>query len=380
MKLLKLIRIDDYKKVKIERLDNFGRGICFINNKICFVYNALDDEEVEIEITNETKRFYEAKVVKYYFRSKDRCDSCIYYNECGGCSLDHMNYDRENEFKLNNANNILKRIGKIDYTIKDIIYDKEYNYRNKIVLHSDGKKIGLYNNKSNNIVEIDNCKLVSPLINKLIKDIKRDDKEITIRVNNTDDDYLISNDNKKIIYTNIGNVKYKININSFFQVNRFLTVRMYDFIKQFVLELNPKSILDLYCGVLSIGIYVCHNTDIKLIGVDINEDNINCAIDNIQLNKVNGDVYKSDVSKALGFIKEVDLVIVDPPRGGLDYKTINVLNYSNIKRIIYVSCNITTLARDLNILNNYSVKEMKLFNMFPRTYHVETVSVLCRRN
>ena len=371
--------MDDNMRVKIDRLDNYGRGICFINNKICFVEKALEDEEVEIDIINETTKYYEAQVVKYYSKCKDRCDSCIYYNECGGCSLDHMNYDKENEFKLNNANSILKRIGKIDYTIKDIIYDKEYNYRNKIVLHNNGNRIGLYDNKSNNIVEIDNCRLVSPLINKLIKEIKSDDNEITIRVNNTDDDYLISTDNKEFIYTNIGDIKYKININSFFQVNRFLTVKLYDLIKKYVLEYNPKSILDLYCGVLSIGIYVCHNTDIKLIGVDISDDNINCAIENIKLNNVNGEVYKSDVSKALRFIKEVDLVIVDPPRGGLDYKTINVLNYSDVKRIIYVSCNITTLARDLNILNNYDIKEMKLFNMFPRTYHCESVTILERR-
>lgn len=366
-------------RVKIDRLDNFGRGICFIKDKICFVENALEDEEVEIDIINETSRYYVAKVSNYYSKSKDRCDSCIYYDICGGCSLDHMNYDKENEYKLNNANNILKRIGKVDYIIKDIIYDKEYNYRNKIVLHSDGSRIGLYNNKSNDIVEIDNCRLVSPLINKLIKEIKSDDKETTIRVDNMDKDYLISNSDKEYIYTNIGDIKYKININSFFQVNRFLTVKMYDLIKKYVLEFNPKSVLDLYCGVASIGIYVCHNTDIKLIGVDINEDNINCAIDNIKLNNVNGEVYKSDVSKALRFIKNSDLVIVDPPRSGLDYKTINVLNYSDVKRIIYVSCNITTLARDLNILNNYEIKDIKLFNMFPRTYHCESVTVLERR-
>ncbi len=366
-------------RVKIERLDNFGRGICFISNKICFVYNALEDEEVEIEIINDTKRYSEAKVIDYYSKSKDRCDTCIYYNECGGCSLDHMSYEKENKFKLETANSILKRIGKIGYTIKDIVYDEEFNYRNKIVLHSDGKRIGLYNNKSNDIVEIDNCRLVSPLINKLISEIKNVDGETTIRVDNLDKDYIITNGEKDFIYTNIGNIKYKININSFFQVNRFLTVKMYDFIKKYVLEFNPKSVLDLYCGVASIGIYVCHNTNIKLIGVDLNPDNIECAKDNIKLNSINGEVYKLEVNKSLHLLKDIDVVIVDPPRSGLDYKTINVLNYSDINRIIYVSCNITTLARDLNIFSNYKIKEMKLFNMFPRTFHCESITVLERR-
>ena len=100
--------MDDNMRVKIDRLDNFGRGICFINDKICFVENALEDEEVEIDIINETSRYLEAKVSKYYSKSKDRCDSCIYYGMCGGCSLDHMSYEKENEFKLNNANNMLK--------------------------------------------------------------------------------------------------------------------------------------------------------------------------------------------------------------------------------------------------------------------------------
>ena len=184
----------------------------------------------------------------------------------------------------------------------------------------------------------------------------------------------------KRIFTNIGDIKYKININSFFQVNIFLTVNLYDLIKKYVLEVKPRSVLDLYCGVASIGIYVCHNSNIKLIGVDLNPDNIECAKDNIKSNNINGEVYNLEVNRSLHLLKDIDVVIVDPPRSGLDHKTINVLNYSDIKRIIYVSCNITTLARDLNILNNYEIKEMKLFNMFPRTYHVETVSVLCRRN
>ena len=366
-------------RVKIERLDNFGRGICFINDKICFVYNALEDEEVEIEVINEISRYSEAKVIEYYSKSKDRCDTCPYYNECGGCSLDHMSYEKENKYKLNTSNSILKRIGKVDYTIKDIIYDEKYNYRNKIVLHSDGKRIGLYNNRSNDIVEIDECRLVSPLINKLIKDKKDIDGETTIRVDNTDTDYIISNGDKEFLYTNIGDIKYKININSFFQVNRFLTVKMYDLIKKYVLEGKPNSILDLYCGVASIGIYVCHNTDIKLIGVDLNPDNIECAKENIKLNSVNGEVYNLEVNKSLHLLKDIDVVIVDPPRSGLDYKTINVLNYSDIQRIIYVSCNITTLARDLNILSNYEIKNMKLFNMFPRTFHCEVIAVLERK-
>ena len=144
----------------IEKLDNKGRGICFVDNKITFVENALPDEEVDIEITNSKSKYNEAKVKKYNKLSNDRVEvKCPYYDVCGGCDLLHLNYEKELEFKKNKVSNLLKKFGNIDYNITKIISPLEYNYRNKATFHVK-EKIGYYKKKTYEIISIDNCLLV----------------------------------------------------------------------------------------------------------------------------------------------------------------------------------------------------------------------------
>ena len=159
-----------------------------------------------------------------------------------------------------------------------------------------------------------------------------------------------------------------------------LTKKLYDEIKKNVIKLKPKNILDLYCGTGSIGIYVCSNLDIDLVGIDNNPSNISDAFSNLELNNMKGNFILGDVSKNINLINDYDLVIVDPPRSELDKKTINSLISSNVKNIIYVSCDPITLVRDLDLLNyKYKINSIKLFNMFPRTYHCESVCLLERK-
>lgn len=395
-------------KVKIERLDDFGRGISFVNNKICFVSGVVPDEEVEIEIVKEKKNFYEAKLLEIYTKSKYRCEGCKYNELCGGCSLDHINLEYENKYKLDKVNYIIKKFSKIKYNVTDIYSLNAMNYRNKIVLHGDKGKLGLYNSNSHNIVEIDECLLVSNKINNIIKKLRKIDnkniEKVLIRVSNDErkslidikgkvnykkylglSDVLIVNDevvsNDDSIITSIGDVKYYVSSKSFFQINLELTKMLYDEIKKNVIKLKPKNILDLYCGTGSIGIYVCNGVDLDLVGIDNNPSNISDAFKNLELNKMKGNFILGDVSKNINLINDYDLVIVDPPRSGLDKKTINSLISSNVKNIIYVSCDPITLVRDLDLLYyKYRIISIKLFNMFPRTYHVECISVLERRN
>ena len=392
--------------VEIDRLDDFGRGICFINNKICFVENALIGEKVEIEIILEKSKYLVGRVIKYISKSKDRVKvDCPYYDICGGCNLLHLKYEEENKYKLDKVKNKLKKFSGIEIDL-DIKYRDQYNYRNKVVLHVKDNKLGFYNDNSNDLVEIDKCLLCSDKINDIISKIKEFDnsniKEIMIRVSNDNKssiisiygdsydknyldicDVLVFNDeivtDNKYIYTNIDNVKYRLGYNSFFQINRYLTSDMYSYIKEFILNKSINNIIDLYCGVGSIGIYICNNTNINLIGIDNNESNIEDGVFNSKENKCLAKYYVGDASEFMKY--DGELIIVDPARSGLNKDTINnLINYKS-KYIIYVSCNDSTLARDLNILKDYyNIIDMKVFNNFPRTYHVECISVLERRN
>lgn len=366
-------------KVRIDKLDNFGRGITYIDNKICFIDNALPNELVEIEITKDKAKYYEAKVIEYYEVSPNRIKvDCPYYESCGGCSLRHLEYKEENKFKEEKVKELLKHIGKLDVKVNSIIYGPENNYRNKVTLHKSKGKIGYFVKGTKNIIPIDNCLLLDEVINNNIKNIKDDSNEIVIRSSN-DSKELLMNDNDYFI-TSIGDKKYYLSKNSFFQVNKFLTKDLYDLIRK-AINKNYLNCLDLYCGTGTIGIYISDLVD-SVIGIDYSESNIKDANKNVKLNNINNISFICDkVENKIDTFKNIDLVIVDPPRSGLDNKTKKYLMEINPERIIYVSCDPATLARDLKELNtNFDILEVTPVNMFPRTYHCESITVLEKNN
>lgn len=399
-------------KVRIEKLDHFGRGITFIDGKICFVEHALPNEIVELEIIKETKKYILGKAIDYLETSLDReIEKCKYFNICGGCNLEHYNYLKENEFKQAKVQELINKFAKIDIKVNDIIYDEEKNYRNKLTLHGKDKKLGLYKKETNELIEISNCNLVDKRINDIIpilQEIAKESniEEVIIRISNDskklmikikgevsnieklksiDIDVLIVNDkvytNSNQIITEIGSKKYYVSVESFFQVNKTLTTKLYDEVKKIVEEVKPNKVLDLYCGTGTIGIYVAEHTN-EVIGVDYSSSNINDANKNKELNNSNNITFINDKVENVidSFESNIDLVIVDPPRAGLDLKTIEHLKRINPTTIIYVSCDPSTLARDLKELStDYNIKYVQPFNMFPRTYHCESIAVLERK-
>ena len=386
----------------IERLDTFGRGITYCNNKITFVEGAFPLEEVEFEITDEKSKYNEAILSKVIKPSPYRISSkCKYSKDCGGCIFQELDYLEENKEKENKIRELVKRNLPVDESIvKKIIFSNEDSYRNKIVLHGNG----LYSVKSHNTVEIEECLLCNFKINEIIKLLKEENieeclirtsndyKEVIVdcigKINNPElmnlCDVLIVNHEyqtkKHSIHTNIGDKIYRLSSDSFFQVNIDLTKALYDKVKEGVERIKPNSILDLYCGTGSIGIYVSDKTN-KLVGIDYNESNIKDAKENAKMNDINNTEFICDkVENKIEEFKDFDLVIVDPPRKGLDEKTRNHLLKMNPNHIIYVSCDPVTLVRDLkDFIKNYNIKEIQPFNMFPRTHHCESVCILERK-
>lgn len=392
--------------VNINKLDNYGRGIAYINNKICFINNSLPNEEVIIDNIIDKKKYSLANCIKIINSSNDRTDNnCKYYDRCGGCQLRHFSNNLEREFKINKVKDILHKYTHLDIDINYIESDKYNNYRNKIELHINNYEYGYFNTNSNTFVKIDECLLASNSINKFIKDkpIKFKNGRLTIRSNYKDEllviidskdevkyDKLDSNIkgiiyNNKLIYGNnyfydyIGNYKFKVSYDSFMQINNYIASKISLIIKD---NLIGNNILDLYCGIGFLGISSI-NEDMKLIGIEkvsnaIKDANINAKLNNLS----NTYFYTGDTYKVLSKLNiKPDTIIIDPPRSGLNKGTIDTVINLNAKRVIYVSCDPMTLARDLSILSDkYIITKVYALNMFPRTYHVETVSVLCRRN
>ena len=395
--------------MKIEKLDYYGRGISRSSGKVYFIENALKDEDVSITLLKEKKKYCEAKLKEISNISKDRTEAkCKYYNVCGGCQLMHIKEEKQEEFKKEKVEEILKKFLKYNKDVNDIVFSKNFNYRNKVVLHIKDNKLGFYKNKTNELIEIDKCLLLNPVINDLISYLKRyielkDIEQITIKVGNKTNEVMLIIDgsiayyqnlleivdvliiNEKVMTTKdyitsyIGNKKYIIKRNSFFQVNYDISTRMYDKVKDIIVKEKSKSVLDLYCGTGTIGIYISDVVS-KITGIEVVSDAIEAANVNKKINNVeNIEFILGKVEDKLDFISNnnIDTVIVDPPRSGLHKKVIPTLEKISPKTIIYVSCDPITMARDINLLsNNYELVEVTPYDMFPNTYHVECVCVL----
>ena len=203
----------------------------------------------------------------------------------------------------------------------------------------------------------------------------------------TDTFVLVNGDRTKVVFgkgyitEKVGNYYYKISSIPFFQVNMFGVEKLYDKVLEYgSLETN-ENVLDLYCGTGTIGIYLSGNSK-SVQGLEINGEAVKDAQENIKLNNViNVKVEQKDVSKEIEDYKNIELVVVDPPRSGLSKKALSNILEINPNRIIYVSCDPGTLARDINSLKEYyNYIETTPIDMFPNTYHVETVTLLKKKN
>ena len=391
-------------EVKIEKLDNLGQGIAHINEKVCFIKNALPEEIVDIEIISDKKKYQKAEVRKYIEISKDRKDNiCPYSKNCGGCSLGHLKYEKSLEYKNEKLKEIIYKSTKQKYEPTMIKCNQEYNYRNKITLKIVDYKWGYYNLESHNFVPINKCLLAHNSINKIVENqevfhIKsgeiimrtNDINEILIAIK-TDEAYSIDFEkinnlnivgivvNDKTIYGNsyfyhsINNIKYKISYNSFFQVNDYICGKIFNILNEIDLG---KTLLDLYCGVGTLGLSVAKKLT-KIYGIEIINNAIVDAKLNAEINNIKNTKYL--VGKVENNIKnindKIDTIILDPPRKGLS--NIEEIIDFKAKNLIYISCDPVTLGRDLKVLTNYyDIKKVYALDMFPQTYHVESLIIL----
>ena len=386
-------------EVEITNLDHFGRGIVK-KEKPIFIDNALVGEIVEIEITKDNKKSSEGRVIKYIKKSPLRVESnCPFYDKCGGCDLLHLSYQEQLKYKETKVKEIIKKFSGLE-CIKEIVPTIQYNYRNKVTLHVK-QKLGYYQKKSYDIINIDNCLIADERINDLIKKLNNIDlntiTKITIRVSSKESMLVIEGgklditsfkevdtiivDNQVLkgrgyIIEEINNLKFVISPDSFFQVNRLGMINIYDQVLKYVD--NDTNVLDLYCGTGTIGIYLADKVN-QVLGIEINKSAINDALMNKKINNLDNIDFKlGDVEDVLNNNSfKADCIVVDPPRAGLGNMVIKNIFKIQPQKLIYVSCDPVTLARDLNILKDkYNVVEITPFDMFSNTYHVECVCAL----
>lgn len=404
-------------KVKIERLDHQARGIGRIEGKIVFIPKTLPGEFIDTNIVLEKKKFYEGQILEIIEKSTDRINSvCPHFFECGGCQLLHTSYDYSLTFKQNKVNDVICKNVSSKILINHIVPSKEnLFYRNKITLQVNNLS-GYFKEKTNLIIPIDICYIADKKINEIYQIIKdnismdninqiiiRSSKKTTesmviFKTSNKVNEYKIItvlsslvesiyiNDNliygKEKITEELLGYKFYISPTAFFQVNTIQAEKLYELAIKYADISNNDLVLDLYCGTGTIGIIASKYAK-KVIGVELNKQAINDANLNKKLNNVsNIEFYAGDVGKILNKKNyNPDIIIVDPPRAGLDELTIKEILKISPKKLIYVSCDLMTLSRDLNILSEYfNIIELTPVDMFPQTSHVESVVLLQRKD
>jgi len=412
------LNIGEEIELTIIDLNDQGQGVSKHESQVIFIPNVLIGDHVLVRIIKFNKNIYHAVVIKKIKEAKtSELISCPYYNECGGCHLSHMSYGEQLLFKQNKVKKIMKKFANLDQNIEILPSVNQFNYRNKVTLKVKGNQLGYYQLKTHQLIAIEECQLLDSQLNQLIDLMKQfinkypnnNIEEIVIKTTKLKQSMvIIKSNNFKLksllidfiknssitidsLYVNdhlvLGkqhieeimlNKKILISNQSFFQVNYETAIQIFEYINQLI---KPDiMVLDLYSGTGIIAGVISDKVK-QVTGIEVIESAYLDAEAMAKNNKIdNADFIKGDVDQHLNKIKEldVDLVIVDPPRKGLSTGLTNQLNKLAIKDIIYISCDPITLARDIKLLDNYRVVSMASFDMFPQTYHVETVVKLSK--
>ena len=415
-------------RVNIEKLVYGGLGLARHNGKTLFVRFAAPKELVDVEIVKEKKDYAEGVIKNVVIPSVDRREApCPYYGICGGCQIQHLEYESQVKAKREILLENLERIGKLKEVnyIGEIPSRKEFNYRTRVQFKVQEGKIGFYRWNEKEVVDINECLLAHEKINTLIPQLRKlaeaisDLQEIHVNYSPTRDEFTIkvltiTHTDESLLealkgdilpenvvglgnYGKVGNTqvkryaigrehifidvdkwKFRVSMDSFFQVNYTLWE---DFIKE-VLEFSGKyrKAIDLHCGVGFFTIPLSEQGNF-IEGADANPSAIKDAEYNARLNDRDNVVFTE--LTAYKFLKKrageiLELVVLDPPRSGLLREEIDLLVKNKPDRIVYISCNPSTLARDLKMLirGGYELVGVKLIDNFPQTYHIESISLL----
>ena len=395
-------------EIKIERLDDLGRGIGYVDGIITFVPSTIPGDIVDAKITKQHKKYKEAEVVRYLKFSEQRIPApCPFFADCGGCTLQPLTYEDTIKYKVVKVKNLfLKKGVSIDPQV--IINPKPYNYRNKISLKVINGKIGFYQVMSNNLVNITECLISDKALNKCLKllssfNIKNGN--IVIRCNQkgeiliiiTSKDQLnIASDffkkylnlrgiiiNNKLVYgadyfmEEINGIQYKVSYDAFFQVNPYVASQLFAVVKN---NINPgDKVVDLYSGVGTLSLNAALVAE-RVFGIEIVENAVKDAQYNALINDISNVTFLlGDASKLPNLNINFNKLIVDPPRSGLSKELVETILDVKPKNIIYVSCDPATLVRDYKLLEEaYAIKKSYVLDMFSYTYHVETILILER--
>lgn len=453
------VRVGQTVEVEMTGLNHEGAGVGRIEGYTLFVAGALAGERVRARVEHVKKNFGFARLVEVARASAHRAmPPCPLYDRCGGCSLQHLNYEEQLRHKQQIVRDNLRRIGGFQVEGEGAIpvlptlgMSEPWRYRNKAQVpigEENGALVGgFYAEKSHSIIDMSECliqhqandeavnvvkKLATalniraydelhhtgllrhvvvkvgvktgevmvvlvtteesiPQRDRLIAAIREQLAGVTSIVQNINPDKTNVIFGKKtvtlwgsdVIYDYIGPIKFAISARSFYQVNPTQTEVLYNKTLEYAGATGTETVIDAYCGIGTISLFLAQKSR-HVYGVEIVPEAIADANRNAALNGVENVTFETGPAEVvIPAWKEkgirADVIVVDPPRKGCDEALLATILEMQPERVVYVSCNPSTLARDLKMLAElYEVKEVQPVDMFPHTGHVESVALLVR--
>lgn len=433
-----------------------GEGIAKIDGYPIFIEGAILGEKVKALIVKVKKNYAYGKLLEVIESSEERIEpKCKVYKRCGGCTVQHMSYKKQLDYKFERVKDCISKIGGLDSSLVQypIGMEEPERYRNKVQLPVGIVKgelsIGFYAPRSHNIINLDTCLIQDKIADKvaeltrewmikydisaasidgtfnknglirhimirkgfttnevmvvlvstrenvkhidkfidLIKDNIEGIKSIILNVNEENTNVILGQkcitlwgDDTIIDY--IDNFKFNISPLSFFQVNPVQTEKLYSKALEYARLTGDETVFDAYCGTGTITLFLSQKAK-KVYGVEIIEPAIINARENARINNIDNAEFFVGKSEEIipelikkGIIPEV--IVVDPPRKGCDIKLLEAIGEAKPEKVVYVSCDASTLARDLKILEGigYRTEIVQPVDMFPHTSHVETVALM----
>lgn len=439
----------------IKSLGINGEGIGYFKRKIVFVDKALPGEVIHAQVTEVKEKYATARLLKVVEKSPARTKApCPVYEECGGCSLQHMDYKAQLASKQELVIESLRKYARLENppVAPTIGMDNPWGYRNKAqfqVGKRDGKLVaGLYQTGTHQLVDLETCQvqheattaivrtakqiiqelgipvyeerkrtgvirtvvarvafatgetqltLVTatqeiPRVKELILELRTQLPELVSIVQNVNaqkTSVIFGETTRELwgrpyIAEKLGELSFDLSARAFFQLNPEQTHKLYDEVKKAAGLTGSELLLDLYCGTGTISLWLAPFAR-EVRGIELIPEAVEDARKNAERNQAANAQFHVGRAEVLmpQWAKQgvkPDVVVVDPPRTGLDDALIRSLLEVTPKKIVYVSCNPSTLAKDIGkLLARYELKHVQPVDMFPHTAHVEAVTLLMKK-
>lgn len=382
-------------EVVIDSLTNLGLGVGRVDGWVIMVPYVIPGERVRVRIFRNHQNYSDADLVEILEPSPDRVDArCGLFQECGGCQYQHIGYPRQLSEKTAHVQELMEKIGELEHPV-EMAYGSPavYNYRSKITPHynrpgKDGSQpIGfLRYGRRNQIVDVEQCPIATEAINealpaareeaRLAGGKKRRQRGGTLLMRDVLEGVV--SDPKAVVSERVGEVTFQYKAGEFFQNNPFILPKMVEYVEAEASALGARFLVDAYCGSGLFSLSTAGSFE-SVAGVEVSAEAVLWAQANARISDIQNVRFligKAEaIFKGLSFDADETAVVIDPPRKGCDESFREQLMAFRPQRIVYVSCDPATQARDVKdfVANGYVVTRIQPFDLFPHTRHIENV-------